>query len=169
MGHWYSEYQALEKNVAYNVGVGWDMEGATKEARDYSHTVLRRDWEGPTLAWAKKSLRFHGPVSKLIFIGFSNGGMVASHIAKAMRKLQPRLWLASGPPARFQLEEGAYAKAPLKTVLTLGRSEKYWGGAKRIRGFCTPYNPTHIEYSGWHCQEHHCEWVVDEAMGALLG
>ena len=169
LGKWYSEYLPLEADIAYNLERGWDPEGAKNEATNYSHTVLHRDWEGPTLAWAKESLLLHGPVSKLILIGFSNGAMVASHIAKAMAHLQPRLWLASGPPAAFQLDDGSYARAPVKTVLTVGGQEKYWGGAARIRWLSALFNPTHIEFPGRHCQEERCEWVVDQAMDALLG
>ena len=44
-----------------------------------------------------------------------------STLPQAMPERQPRLWLASGPPSSFQLEEEAYAKAPLKTALALAR------------------------------------------------
>ena len=40
-------------------------------------------------------------------------------LSQAMSGLNPRLWLASGPPASFQLAEGDYAKAPLTTALAL--------------------------------------------------
>ena len=40
-------------------------------------------------------------------------------LPQALPKMQPRLWLASGPPASFMLEEWDYFKAPLKTALAL--------------------------------------------------
>ena len=38
---------------------------------------------------------------------------------QAMAHLQPRLWLASGPPASFQLKDMSYARAPFKTATAL--------------------------------------------------
>ena len=54
-------------------------------------------------------------------------------------------------------------------VLTLGEHEKYWGGAWRIHGLCTPYNFTYFQFPGNHCQEEHYKWVVGKAMAELLG
>lgn len=38
---------------------------------------------------------------------------------QAMPQMQPRLWLASGPPASFMLERCDYCNAPSKTALAL--------------------------------------------------
>jgi hypothetical protein len=53
-------------------------------------------------------------------------------------------------------------------VLTVGKEEKYWGGMNNIRGLCSPYNPTVIEFPGYHAQEHNHSGVVSEAMTRLL-
>ena len=136
-----SEYQPLKKDVAWNLAAGWSEEWAIHEAKNHSHSVVDRSWERAATKWAELVVqrpdKSHGTASMLILIGIRNGGMVATHIAKELHTLSPRLWLASGPPASFQLERGCL-KAPPKTVFTVGTDEHYWGGCGRIQQLCEP-------------------------------
>ena len=113
-GDWYSQYTPLEKDIVYCLDhYGSSMESALKKASDYSHHVVDTKWEQPAMAWARGVLAGHlGTAFKLIVTGISNGGMVALSICQAFPELQPRLWLASAPPASFQLAAEGYITAP---------------------------------------------------------
>ena len=100
-GDWYSQYMPLEKDIVHCLDhYGSSMESAFKKASDYSHHVVDTKWEQPAMAWARGVLAGHlGIAFKLIVIGISIGGIVAFSICQAFPELQPRLWLASAPPA----------------------------------------------------------------------
>ena len=134
------------------------------EAGRYSHTVEHRNWEHLANQRVSKVLRDHGTPSMLVLIGISNGGMVACHVAQELKDLQPRLWLASGPPASFQLASQGYAHAPLHTVLTAGWYEGYLGGYKRIADLCAPFAPKLILYAGRHARVYQFQECVQAAI-----
>ena len=113
---WYSPYQPPKQDVEWNLWKGYDEERAIHEATNYSHSVVDRSWERAATEWAELNTQrreqHHGTASMLIFIGISNGGMVATHIAKELRTLSPRL-AGLGPPC--QLPAGGWVlRGPAK-------------------------------------------------------
>ena len=98
---------------------------------------------------------------RVAFAGASNGGHVAAEFA--LRYGAQYLLLASSTPLRHQ--EDALRHSEIPVVMTIGSSEKYFGGASALSSVARHVGARGVEFWGCHCREGLA--VMEEAADAV--
>ena len=98
---------------------------------------------------------------RVAFAGSSNGGHVAAEFA--LRYGAQYLLLASSTPLQHQ--EDALMHSQIPVVMTIGSSEKYFGGASALSSVARRVGAWRVEFWGCHCREGLA--VMEEAADAV--
>ena len=141
--NFWAPYTPTADEVAHHVSRGWSEEDAFRRAETWTYhadlTQLERAINAIPPCTAGK---------RRLFIGFSNGAIVAA--AAALRFGAHGLWLASGVVTDEQATH--LRQAPCRIAVSAGWHECYWGGCGGVF-YQLKDASFQVDFDGRHAQE----------------